>query len=149
MKAEMNLTELEQILENQLNRFDKWQKHQIWLVFERIKREQLWRKRKYNNFAHYCLDVWGYEKSHAYRLVAAGEAICSLKEGDLMGCLPFPDRLSVAIKLYRHPPAKRLLIWKAHLEGVPIPAVVQNPRKVLNRQDRLSFPNSTTQLDRF
>jgi hypothetical protein len=94
MDAEMNLNELEQILKNHLDRFDKWQQYQIWLIFERIKREQLWRKRKYDNFAHYCLEVWGYEKSHAYRLVAAGEVINSLIEGDLMSDLPFPDSVS-------------------------------------------------------
>jgi hypothetical protein len=101
MDAEMNLNELEQTIKNHLNQFDRWQQHQIWLVFERIKREQLWRKRKYHNFPNYCLDVWGYGKSQAYLLVAAGEAIGSLNESNLMSGLPFPDTLSVAIKLYR------------------------------------------------
>jgi hypothetical protein len=126
MDTEMNLTELEQTLKNHLDRFDKWQQHQIWLIFERIKREQLWRKRKYDNFAHYCLEVWGYEKSHAYRLVAAGEVINSLIEGDLMSDLPFPDSLSVTMKLHKHSPGRRLPIWKDHLDGVPIPTVNQS-----------------------
>jgi hypothetical protein len=124
MDAEMNLSELEQTLKTHIDRFDRWQQYQIWLIFERIYREQLWRKQKYHNFSNYCLDMWGYEKSHAYRLVAAGEVIISLTEDNLMSDLdlPFPDTLSVAMKLYKHPSAKRLPIWKAHLDGVPIPA---------------------------
>jgi hypothetical protein len=72
--------------------------------------------------------MWGYEKSHAYRLVAAGEVIISLNEDNLMSDLdlPFPDTLSVAIKLYKHLPSRRFGIWKDHLDGLPLPAVNQS-----------------------
>jgi hypothetical protein len=90
--------------DNQHDRFSAWQ------MFAIIHHQRLWMEGEYGSFADYCLDVWGYQKSHAYNLVKAGEAIASLLSTTLD--VPYPVSIEQAVELARIPEPQRIDAWR-------------------------------------
>jgi hypothetical protein len=101
---EANVFLRENSQDNQHDRFLAWQ------MFAIIHHQRLWMEGGYASFADYCLNVWGYQKSHAYNLVKAGEAIASLLSTKLD--VPYPASIKQAVALARIPAPQRIDAWR-------------------------------------
>jgi hypothetical protein len=114
---EANVFLRENSQDNQHDRFLAWQ------MFAIIHHQRLWMEGGYGSFADYCLDVWGYQKSHAYNLVKAGEAIASLLSTTLD--VPYPVSIKQAVELARIPEPQRIDAWRGCQQNkIPLASIV-------------------------
>jgi hypothetical protein len=114
---EANVFLKENLQEHQRDRFLAWQ------MFAVIHHQKLWMEGGYGNFTDYCLDVWGYQKSHAYDLVKAGQAIASLSSTKLD--VPYPASIKQAVALARIPAAQRVDAWRGCQQNkIPLASIV-------------------------
>jgi hypothetical protein len=103
--------------DNQHDRFLAWQ------MFATIHHQRLWVQGGYASFADYCCDVWGYQKSHAYDLVKAGEAIASLLSTQLD--VPYPASIKQAVALAKIPAPQRIDAWRGCQHNkIPLASIV-------------------------
>jgi hypothetical protein len=114
---DVNIFLRENSQDNQLDRFLSWQ------MFAIIHHHRLWAQGGYDSCATYCFEVWGYQKSHAYDLVKAGEAIASLLSTKLD--VPYPASIKQAVALARIPEPQRIDAWRGCQQNkIPLESIV-------------------------
>lgn len=79
-----------------------------------IRDQQLY-KNSYSNFETYCIERWGFARSHAYRLMNAAEVVRQLSPiGDSL-----PENEAQARVLVSIPEAARAITWQTIKESAP------------------------------
>ena len=98
----------------------------------------LW-KASFRSFEHYCEAKWGYQKSHAYRLVDAGSFIANLADSPQGENIPQPLNAGQIRPLIESvPKSHRIECWNSIVEGkdpaeLTGPMIAEEARKFVRK----------------
>lgn len=119
------LIECETIISTQLN-FGRQSAALIGATLQVIRDQALYKKGAYQNFADYCRETWGFEKSRVSQMLVFSELLEDLKgqlapaaEAEDSTIVELPDLESHARSLTSVPKGDRGKVWRKVLEELP------------------------------
>jgi hypothetical protein len=107
------LTSLEETIAQGLTTFVE-----VGAALAEIRDSRLYRE-THKNFTDYCRERWGMDRTHAYRLVDAAEAVRNLSPIGDNAAVPLPATESQARPLTSLPPEQQREVWKKAVETAP------------------------------
>ncbi|HEY9368354.1 hypothetical protein [Streptomyces sp.] len=113
-----DLAQLEAVIERGMNTFIE-----VGAALAAIQERKLYRS-DFGTFEGYCQARWGMGRAHAYRMIAASDAVSPIGDTDL----PIPTNESQARELARVPEPERVDVWRETVErtgGQPTAAAVR------------------------
>lgn len=73
------LTQVEAEIQSGLTMIEEG-RTKVWIAIAKVRSEELWRLGGYKNFEEWCKNRWGWEKSNAHEIAAAGRIVAKLRE---------------------------------------------------------------------